>query len=278
MVKQIILSGGLGNQMFQYALYLSLKERGVKCVLNASMYHDIKIHQGYELGRVFGIEGVVINWGKLRRLWLRVLQKFYPTCLVCKDPVITYCEEVYHTKAHYYFGYWMNEAYLRPVADKVCSAFGFHNIDEKNMALVEQMKKQNSVSLHIRRGDYLKDNNYNVCTETYYRNAINLFNEKLDNPHYYVFSDDPQWCESFMKQFNVNYSVVTHNRRTDSYKDMFLMTQCRHNIMANSTFSWWGSWLNNNPEKIVIAPTPWWNINDKTPVCEGWTLISGKEK
>lgn len=275
MKKQVILSGGLGNQMFQYAFYLSLRRRGVDCVLNASMYRDVVVHQGFELQRVFGINEIIDNWGKPRRFWLRFLQKYHPSCLVCKDPIITYYEQSYHTKACYYFGYWMNEAYFSSITDEVRKVFMFRDIDDRNLAFAQQMKGMNSVSLHIRRGDYLMNTDYNVCTEKYYQNAINQICSKVTDPKFYIFSDDPDWCNSFMKQFEVDFEVVTHNRGKDSYKDMYLMTQCHHNIIANSTFSWWGAWLNKHDGKIVVAPSPWWNINEKTPVCDKWYKIEG---
>lgn len=276
MKKQIMITGGLGNQMFQYALYVSLKNHGINCQPNASLYRDIKIHQGYELQKVFGISDVKQSSPKLTRLWYQALQKYHPSSLVCKDAVIVYQNKVYTTKAKYYFGFWMNEAYFKDYEDQIRRVFTFQNIDDRNLVMAAQMRKENSVSLHIRRGDYLKNPIYHVCTETYYRKAIEYLMDSMDAPIFYVFSDNPEWCEEFMQSFHVKYSVVNHNKGENSFKDMYLMTQCRHNIMANSTFSWWGAWLNDKPDKIVIAPSPWWTSNDKSPVCDNWVKIDGK--
>ena len=273
MNKQVVLSGGLGNQMFQSAFFLSLRKRGIGCRLNATMYQDFQIHQGFELQRVFGINDVVLDRGKLSRMWLRLMQKYHPFFLVCKDPIITYYEQAYRTHALYYIGYWMNDAYFQDLINDVREAFVFQGIDKYNETIAGQMKEQNAISLHIRRGDYLKDNNYRVCTEVYYRKSIEYINSHVNRPFFYVFSDDPEWCRDFMSQFRIDFRIINHNRGKDSYKDMYLMSQCSHNIIANSTFSWWGAWLNGNTNKIVIAPSPWWNLNEKTPVCKGWTLI-----
>ena len=135
------------------------------------------------------------------------------------------------------------------------------------------MQSCNSVSIHIRRGDYLNIPNYCVCDEGYYRHAIKHICENVDKPVFYVFSNEPDWCESFMQQFGVVFKIINWNQRGDSYQDMYLMTQCKHNIIANSTFSWWGAWLNSQSDKIVVTPRAWFKNNNYNINCPGWHII-----
>ena len=112
----------------------------------------------------------------------------------------------------------------------------------------------NSISIHVRRGDYLKNPQYfDICNTVYYRKAIGLIKEKTDNARFYVFSDDIQWVKENL-ELPQNTVYVNWNMKTDSWQDMCLMSHCRHHIIANSTFSWWGAWLNKNEKKIVICP------------------------
>ena len=107
----------------------------------------------------------------------------------------------------------------------------------------------------------------------YYRQAIEQIKDRVDNPIFYVFSNEPSWCDSFMKEFRVNFKIVNWNQGKDSYQDMYLMTQCKHNIIANSTFSWWGAWLNNNTDKIIVAPSKWFKNSEHNINCKEWLLI-----
>ena len=106
--------------------------------------------------------------------------------------------------------------------------------------------------------------------------AINKILERVENPVFVVFSDDPDWCKSYLKQFKVNYRIVDWNKGQDSYQDMFLMSQCKHNIIANSTFSWWGAWLNQNENKVVVAPSEWTKKHSMNYTLSNWSFIKSK--
>jgi hypothetical protein len=129
-----------------------------------------------------------------------------------------------------------------------------------------KIKNEESVSIHVRRGDYIsipKNNElYETCSESYYSEAMNLVKAKFPNAVFYVFSDEPEWFRKNVK-VNVPLVYVTHNVGEKSYEDLILMSQCKHNIIANSSFSWWGAWLNDNKNKVVIAPQKWFKDKSK---------------
>lgn len=272
MKKRVLLTGGLGNQMFQYAFYLSLKNRGISCCIDASYYSVVKMHNGFELRRVFEIQeqtSVHTFHGNI----IRILRKYTPKFLVYKDRVYQYCEEAYTAKQPVLMGDWLSYRYFDTIKSQIYNAYCFKGISPQNVSVANEIHKKNAVSIHIRRGDYLRLPNYCVCDEYYYGKAIELIKDKVENSIFYVFSNEPEWCNSFMKNFNVSYKIIDWNQGKDSYQDMYLMTQCKHNIIANSTFSWWGAWLNQNQNKIVVAPSQWFRNNDKNINCPGWALI-----
>jgi hypothetical protein len=271
------VKGGLGNQMFFYAFKLYLRENGIKAHLVWNEYFFTKQHNGVELFEVFNIQSnkltrskifflVKINKSLLPDISKRILgrivkskyllvTKFKQTTPYSFDNVLAFA-----TKKNIYLdGFWQNYNYLDPVRDKVLKEFNFKlpsNFSENSF--LKQIKNCNSVSIHIRRGDYLdpKFSNLNVINSNeYYLKAINYIKEKVESPLFFIFTDDLDWAR---KEFvSDDFVFVEGNANKDAYLDMYLMGQCKHNIIANSTFSWWGAWLNTNPLKIVIAPNFW---------------------
>ena len=133
--------------------------------------------------------------------------------------------------------------------------FRFRPLDEYNAQIAELIASCSSVSIHVRRGDtvpYKVNENEVVDGRKYYEKAVALITDKVENPTFFVFSDGIDWCKNVFTGNNFNF--IDHNKSSDSYKDMQLMSLCKHNIIANSSFSWWGAWLNGNNQKIVIAP------------------------
>jgi hypothetical protein len=123
---------------------------------------------------------------------------------------------------------------------------------------IKKIENNNSVSIHVRRGDFFKNKKRiqrygNICTNSYYKKAINIIKHKINDPIFLVFSDDIDWAKQNFT--GSNFIFVDWNKGKSSYRDMHLMSLCKHNIIANSTFSWWGSWLNNNENKVVISPS-----------------------
>lgn len=272
----VLIFNGLGNQMSQYAFFLAKKQYNphVSCIYYPNKYEDQ--HNGFELDKVFGIKisrdiKYYVSYfiyclyllkdqrnikGKIIRKMLKYLR-----VKVIFENFVTYNFDPNHfskkSGISYYWGGWHCEKYLDAIKDEILRLYQF-NIDEKDTTTIELQKEiinKTSVSIHVRRGDYISKmiNVFgDVCDMKYYNNAIKYIEQKVKDPYFYFFSDDDQWIKD---QFNLkNSKIVGCNKGNNSWKDMYLMSQCKHNINANSTFSWWGAWLNENPEKIVIVP------------------------
>ena len=272
---QIIFTDGLGNQMFQYALYLELRHRGRNPGINTGIINRNIVHNGFELTDVFCIDrgSLPLKWEGSFAGCLSIIITRHLNGLCYHQDVEHFSDDVFKTRKPFIAGYWQDERYFQNVQDEVRRAFTFRNIDGENQQWGVELQSCESVSLHIRRGDYLKYPNYQVCTPDYYAKAITAIKDKVNNPVFYIFSDDLQWSEEFIKTLGVEYKLVGHNRGKDSYKDMYLMTQCHHNIIANSSFSWWGAWLGDYEEKIVVCPERWLHGHQMTPCPEEWLRI-----
>jgi hypothetical protein len=164
------------------------------------------------------------------------------------------------------YGFWQNEQYLRGISELLRQELTVRTAaDPENAAVAEVMRTVEGVSVHVRRADYVADSRtlqiHGACSPDYYRAAIRELATSVRDPHFFVFSDDPSWAQKNL-EFEHPVTFVTHNKADRNYEDLRLMTLCRHHIIANSSFSWWGAWLGTNPQRIVIAPKRW--INDDT--------------
>ena len=265
--------GGLGNQMFQYAFLEALdKHTGEVNKVDLHWYDINDQHNGFELDRVFGIalDDRVASYYEIHKLGyyeckiLSKLMKLFSSHIIdWQSPYesITYNSKVFGLGDNYYIGYWQSEKYFFDISEKIREKFQFQNIDDKNKSLANKLLKSKSVSVHIRRGDYVNNKLYEgICTDEYYNKAMNLAKEILGNDvEFYVFSNDVSWCKSNLTHKNCKF--IDYNNGMDSYKDMYLMTRCNINIIANSSFSWWGAWLNTRSDKIVLTPSLWMNID-----------------
>lgn len=261
-MKYFIFSGGLGNQMFQYAMLLSLRNHGAIVRIDRSLYRHVKMHNGFELNRVFGIEEETIDRGGIHLIWLRLLNKYKPSIIYSKDS-LHFNSAILDNPRKYIEGYWQSELYFKDIAQQVKNAFVFKNIDSMNASYASNMRECESVSLHIRRGDYASYGMALIGNE-YYEKAVEIIRNKIGEVRFFIFSDDAAEARKMADKMGINYQIMNHNLGRDSYKDMYLMSQCKHNIIANSSFSWWGAWLNNFPHKIVIAPKWLYDFNCKT--------------
>lgn len=274
-MKIVNIIGGLGNQMFQYAFALSLKYRyeNEDVLIDTHHFNHYKLHNGFELASIFeNIEIGIAHKNQLKKVTRyishynlsRLVRKFFP---ILRTEYIEKKDYRFDNKVYsvvgdcYYEGYWQSYAYYANIKPNILSAFKFPKPSFKNQRLAEEIYSCNSVGIHIRRGDYLNHKDFKgICELDYYQRAIN---DLLSNNHecsFYIFSNDIQWCKENIHPLLENHPVnyVTQNSGINSCWDMFLMSKCNHLIIANSSFSWWGAFLNDNNGRIY-APTKWVN-------------------
>ena len=284
MVRIVEIIGGLGNQMFQYAFFLYLKN---KSHIWDRLYVDIEAmktydrHHGLELEKVFNLSLCPISNGLHRNLQKRSFAKHFVKSLYehseCEFDEPVYCGL---RPYRYYRGYWQNEGYFVDIEPMIREAFQFNiNIlSEKTKAIASKMNRELSVSIHVRRGDYenlpeAKAMHGGICSLDYYHKAIDFIRQRLgSNICFYLFSDDVNWMEENLQL--ENRCIIDWNQGEDSWQDMYLMSCCRHHIIANSSFSWWAAWLNPNKSKIVLTPNKWFNHTDAVGIVpESWIKI-----
>jgi hypothetical protein len=267
------LIGGLGNQMFQYAAARQLAE----------MHHqplklDVTGFQGYALRKYelnhLGIHAEIATDSELSAFkgcnyvtayLRRSFGRSWPyRNRVIRERFFQYDPAIAKFGGNIYLeGYWQSEKYFQRIKDIIRQEFMVcHEPDSRNKALAAEIAEVNAVSLHVRRGDYVTDTvtslYHGTCTLEYYRRAVARIAANVTEPHFFVFSDDSEWAQKNLR-LDFPSTFVTHNGAEKSYEDLRLMTLCKHHITANSSFSWWGAWLNNSAGKIVIAPDKWFN-------------------
>ena len=270
----VIIFNGLGNQMSQYAFYLQKKK-----ICSATRFifskKSQKIHNGYELDKVFGIKYNNSIPNKFLYLLFKILE--YKKFAFISKPVIRIFNffgiavinenDDYNFKPVYlkpsrgikfYVGGWHSEKYFVSIRDVILNIFQFdlQKVGKKNLDLLKQISSSTSVSVHVRRGDFLDTNNYKkfgaVCTLDYFLLAIEKIKSMVEHPHFYFFTNDITWVEhNFADPY---FTIININTAEDSWKDMFLISNCSHHINSNGSFSWWSSWLNKNKNKIIIVP------------------------
>jgi hypothetical protein len=267
------LNGGLGNQMFQYAL-----GRKLAIIHNTILKLDTKwfvkgIRQ-YELvylniqeeiataEEVISMTRMTNSFSnRITRNLIEPVLPYYKRSQV-EEKYNSFDSNIFKSPDNIYLkGYWQTEKYFIDIEKQIRREFIFKKkLDSTNQQLENTIKKSNAVSVHIRRGDYVSNpeylEKYGPCSITYYEKAYKFIENQVSKALYFIFSDDPEWAKSNISFFKPCI-FVEHNSGENSYKDMQLMSMCRHNIIANSSFSWWGAWLNTYPNKVVIAPENW---------------------
>ncbi len=180
---------------------------------------------------------------------------------------------------YYLDGYWQREEFFLPVAGRLRREFTLRGgIPASCTALADEMTKAGSVAVHVRRGDYVADARtamvHGACDVAYYRASARIMSERLQSPRYFVFSDDREWARENLDFLRGAVFVAPEPR--DDRLDLVLMRLCRHFIIANSSFSWWGAWLGDSPDKTVIAPARWFALPGKDEhgiVPRGWLRV-----
>lgn len=269
----IKLNGGLGNQMFQWAMARTFKE-----ILDVDVFLDMsyfakRYSRPYQLD-IFKVKPDFVK-GEITKMKLEIIWAFRKILQGVRVFGIRYYEEQsfnYDSGVHkigsnsYISGFFQSERYFRSIADKIREDFKFAVYPTENSAkIIAHINRCNAVSLHIRRGDYVAKKRYQdqyaQCSLSYYKRAVDYIAERHPDPTLFIFSDDIEWVKKNLR-FPHECVYVEGNNGEKSYEDMRLMSLCSHNIIANSSFSWWGAWLNPNPDKIVVAPTRWFNDPD----------------
>lgn len=275
MLKTIVFNGGLGNQMFQYAFYLQLKKRYPLDIFLFDIERSQGCHNGFELDRIFhlGCQKNARNYRRIKRYCPGLLDGFRT---VKQEHSLEY-DKIIMDSSHLlsrYDGFWQSEKYFSPIEQEVRKSFSF-NIDLLNYGtrtIAQEIEGEETVSVHIRRGDYIASSYFGVCSIDYYKQAMSFISEKLNNPTFIFFSDDIEWVKKSISCSNALF--VSCNHGADSWQDMYLMSKCKHNIIANSSFSWWGAWLNPTPHKIVITPKQWFlSIDNYDIIPEKWIKL-----
>lgn len=294
----IQLAGGLGNQLQQYALYRKFVRLGKEVRLDTSWflakgqrgkvlaereleldYFDRLVYEvctADEKARLIGKEGIS---GKLKR-------KLMPGSICWFQESKIYHPEIYGFEDMYLSGYFACEKYYADILYDLREKIQFPaSLNPLNHEMAQEMENCKSVSVHIRRGDYLDSENTamfgNICTPAYYRKAMEIVKEKVPDAHFYLFSDDTPYVK---REFTGDiYTVVDINHGKDSFYDMWLMSKCRHNICANSTFSFWGARLNPHEDKMMVRPTIHKNSQvfkkeEMEELWAGWSFVSPSGK
>ena len=264
----IKLKGGLGNQMFQYAFgRLIALARREELKLDKDILGQKGTRRSYGLD-VFKIKAEIASLeevlklkyplGIISRAWRLFKAKFL------RIFNIGYKKSLLKTKASYLEGFFQSYRYLEPIKRELLEEFSLkdNSFKLKHFAIIQEMRGTESVAVHIRRGDYVSNPKtkkaHFICDLSYYEKAFLLIKEKLAinnlEPKFFIFSDDINWAKENIKQENC---IFVSRPESLDYEELILMSQARHNIIANSSFSFWSAWLNSNPEKIVIAPALW---------------------
>jgi hypothetical protein len=291
----VMIFNGLGNQMSQYAFYLSKRKTDGSARFLFSKKSN-KIHNGFELDNVFGIQNHDSLKNKFLYLVYRIagykkyafISKAFSRILNLLGIAIINENDDYNFNPEYllpsggikfYVGGWHSEKYFVDIKEDVLNTFQFNlnKIGDKNLEMLERIKSYKSVSVHIRRGDFLDSNNYGtlggVCTLNYFLSAIEKIKTLVENPHFFFFTNDRSWVKANFH--GADFTLVEINEGTDSWKDMFLISNCSHHINSNGSFSWWSAWLNKDKNPIVIVPKNFLvNRHFKDIYPESWIQLS----
>ena len=305
----IRMSGGLGNQMFQYALCKKLKSLGKEV-----KFDDINEYRDDNakpiMLSVFGIEITRATWDEINAFTdgsmdftKRLRRQLFGRRSIEYREDGFYDPKVLSFDDMYLRGGFQSEKYFEDIREEIRSVFRFPELEtmhlpdklyEMTMDYLVQIERSNAVSIHIRRSDSRPNEELyeGICTEKYYDGAVRYLLKKHPDAVFYIFSNEPKWVKNWVDGLIDNqitedmtnreieavsnrFVMIEANTEYTAYLDMFLMTKCRHNILCNSSFSWWGAWLNENPDKIVVAPDRWLNNTDSMDVyTEDMVLIN----
>lgn len=272
------IRGGLGNQLFQYAAAKSLATD-----MNSDFLMNLSDYDSEDAKKVDHVEFKLNHFNIDFKKQIPPSEiKNYPNVTTIVEPLSSdnfapYIDFTKYSGNIYLRGYWQDERYFKhneKIIKQDLQVITPPN--KKNQKMLDEMSECNSICISFRRGEYLDSYfiaQFGICTEEYYKNAINLITKKIENPTFFIFSDDVEWIEDNVK---LNYPTipVTFNGVGDEHEELRLMANCNHFILANSSFSWWGAWLSENKDKQIIAPKPWFNSYTKESIlCANWIQL-----
>lgn len=268
-----ILEGGLGNQLFQYAIgrHLSIKNND-RLVIDASVYLFDKLRH-YDLDR-YNIKAEVGNIATCfsARLAKNIIPKIEKKITLpikyVKERNNYFNNEILSEQRNIILdGYWQSEEYFKDIRDIILDDLTLlSSPDKENKKMLKHINNSNSVCLHVRRDDYVSNpllqKFHGNLTPEYYKEAINSICDRIIDPDFFIFSDEPEWCRRYIIT-NRPHTYVDINGPDKAPEDLRLMSACKHFIIANSSFSWWAAWLSENKKKNIIAPKRWYRTRDE---------------
>ena len=284
------ISGGLGNQMFQYALgrHLAIRNNTI-LKLDVTSFDSYEWHK-YSLNYLNIQEDFANNieikqfkqnhstyFSKIfQRIWMNLTDKTF-----FREAGLEFNADVFNLSGDIYLeGYWQSENYFKSIKDVLDAEFTARvEVPERDLSLLNEIVSPNSVGLHVRRGNYASvpevTKTHGLIDIDYYRTAVDIIKSKISAPVLFIFSDDIYWAKNNLS-FDIPHFYVESNSERPAVDDLRLMSSCQHNIIANSTFSWWAAWLNKNENKLVIAPKRWFNdlsISSRDIIPSNWIKL-----
>lgn len=291
----IRLQGGLGNQLFQYAFGVYLSK-----LYKSSVYLDkflLENHhlndtpRQYELG-AYALSSNLLTESERKKF--KILNPSLMTRFLAIRNIkllnVSYINEDEYEEGRRSFysdsilvvqGFWQNVNYVEQVRNDMRDLFYSYQTSNQNLKeIISKFKNSSSVAIHVRRGDYVSNAGaakfHALCDMSYYKRAIEKIKTVVTAPIFYIFTDDASWVDGQFQGLNINYEIISSSYLFNHHDELFAMAHCKHNIIANSSFSWWGAWANKNLDKFVIAPKIWHKSSDSPPLNllpKEWELI-----
>lgn len=280
------LSGGLGNQMFQYAAARALCKSPV--VFDFTHLNKNNISNEFFTARdyeLYVFENLItqkktdffirsaLSRRKEFKIFKFLLTRQLRNLVYLNDE--SYPGYLKNNRDVFLDGYFQDPRYFEKIRATLLNEFSFPTLPKTLNPYLNLIESSNSVAIHVRRGDYLKSNvnaHHGVLQLSYYQNAIKKIQQQAKNPIFLVFSDDINWCKENLIISDEQLIYVT-NRDEPSWTEMYLMSRCKHNIIANSTFSWWAAWLNQNTNNLTVAPKNWFKTVETKIIPGEWIII-----
>lgn len=288
------LMGGLGNQLFQYAVgrrIAKMNNFSLKLDLSWFKYHPrwfkYRPYRPYSLNHFATLKDVASpaeiaelrgsTWFHLKAKLLHKMHVDRPPSrrTMIRERTVDFDPEILQISSGAYLsGYWQSEKYFKDIEGIIRREFTVITPpDPENIKIANEIRETEAVCIHVRRGDYISDSKANqfigLCSLDYYYRSIDYIMSRVEKPHFYIFSDDPDWTQQHIT-IDAPTTYVRNNPSDKNYEDLRLMMYCKHFIIANSSFSWWGAWLSSNRQKIVVSPAQWfkgiqYNNDDRVP-------------